>query len=140
MTTKPKRRWALPLTGAVALVLGITVGAASADTTERVVTDTVEVEVPVEVPVEVATLPSECLDALTAADDLILTSATMIETMSHGFTLAGDAVEAAAAWDHATMDAIQVELEAILSEMNAANALITTSDYPASRDACRGHQ
>ena len=139
LDTKKKRRWVTPAIAFGTFTLGAIIGTsgASSDTTaepaevitETVVeTETVEVEVPV--------VPQECRDALDAADDIILASADLMDLMSEGFYLAGEAVVAAGSFDYITMEAINDELGILLGEVDAASAVFDSTTYPAARDAC----
>lgn len=140
---KKKRRWVTPAIALGTFTLGAIIGTsgASSDTTAEpaeVITETVtETETITEtVEVEVPVVPQECRDALDAADDMLLASADLMDLMSEGFYLAGEAVVAAGSFDYITMEAINDELDILLGEVDAASAVFDTSTYPAARDAC----
>ena len=139
---KKRRRWTKPLAYGGTALLGVLVGAgaAGAGNTDlaaepaepETITETVTEEVQVEVPV----LPDQCRTAFDEADQLLLLSSDAMIIMADGFGLAGQAIEAAGAWDYETLYDIDAELETILSDLEYTNSLIEQSDYATNRDAC----
>ena len=141
---KKKRRWVTPAIAFGTFTLGAIIGTsgASSDTTAEpaeVITETVTETETITETVEVEVVPQECRDALDAADDMLLASADLMDLMSDGFYLAGEAVVAAGSFDYITMEAINDELGILLGEVDAASAVFDTSTYPAARDACLAH-
>lgn len=144
---KKRRRWVTPTIAIGTLVAGFAIGAGASGATTaeapepEVITETVvETETITEtVEVEVPVVPQECRDALDAADDMLLASADLMDLMSEGFYLAGEAVVAAGSFDYITMEAINDELDILLGEVDAASAVFDSSTYPTARDACLAH-
>lgn len=141
---KKRRRWTKPLAYGGTALLGVLVGAGAAgagnadlaaepaepEVVTETVTETVEVEV------EVPVLPDQCLAAFDEADQLLLLSSDAMNIMADGFGLAGQAIEAAGAWDYETLYDIDAELQTVLSDLEYTNTLIEQSDYGTNRDAC----
>src|SRR5690606_37043556 len=139
---------ALPIsTPAIAFgtfALGAIIGTsgASSDTTAEPaedITETVTETETITETVEGEVLPQECRDALDAADDMLLASCDLMDLITDGFYLAGEAVRGAGSFDYDTMEAINDELGILLGEVDAASAVFDTSTYPAARDACLAH-
>lgn len=106
----------------------------STETVTETATETATVEV-------VSTsVPQECLDALDAADQVILYA-------SDGFTLSGEAMsaaadgfEAAGSFDVAGLEDVADRMIAVNDEMDALSPLMgdAGSDYAAKAEKCRG--
>lgn len=119
-TTKPKtrKRWIKPTAiGAGAFIFGALIGAAGEPTPETV-TVTKEVEVPVEkivteeVEVEVPVTPEACLEALDLNEQ-------GFDLASEAMGYMGEALDAAANFDIAGLEAATAELEVVNPKMTA---------------------
>lgn len=108
-----KRRWTKPLAYGGTALLGILVGAsaagASSETVEpaepEVITETITETVEVEV------VPTVCLDAINSARAGFTVAVGIVEVLF-------PAIEAAASWNVAGLEAAVVELEALNAELN----------------------
>lgn len=145
---KRRRRWPVHVAWAVGVLMALGVGAATASGGEaepEIVVQTVTPE-----QVEVATVPDACVDALADADQFAQLSADFAGVVSEQtgiyaevMYLSADAIQAAAAWDYATLDSLTAQVNDYAVRLNDLNlqideitSQVQTSSYTANRDAC----
>lgn len=127
---KKRRRWVTPTIAIGTLVAGFAIGAGASGATTaeapepEVITETVVETETVTETVEVEVVPAVCLDAINSARAGFTVAVGIVEVLF-------PAIEAAASWDIAGLEAAVVELETLNAELKQ----ITFADEAAACEA-----